>query len=601
MQRKLYQASLLSLFLCLGTISALSQAQESRDGGPPNLDSTFRAANDANAKRLAGLSPVTAAMLQHPSDGDWLAWRRGNDALGFSPLAGINAQNAHTLGLAWSWALPASPNEITPLAHDGVLYIASGNSIQAMDGATGNLLWGYSRKLPEALHEGESSIVKNIAIYQNLIFSPTPDGHVVALNAKNGEVVLDRMVLGDAEQAAHLVMDGGPVIARGKVIQGVSNCATYKGGCFIVALEAETGNEAWRFHTIARPGEPGGDSWNGAPVHERFGGSVWTTGSYDPELNLLYYGVGQTYDAATLLQRRSPVGESADALYTDSTLAINPDTGKLVWYYQHFQRDTWDFDWVFEQSLIDLPVHGKMRKLLVTGGKIGIFDVIDRTDGSYISSQDLGLQSLVSSINPQTGRKRVKPELEPEPFKTKTICPHSGGARSWPATAIDPGSHILYIPLEEACMDFTWKPENAEKTAQGGKDIFWVLKPRPDSDGNFGRVEALNIDTGKVVWIKRHRAAELSSLLVTAGGLIFDGDADRRFRASDSSNGNVLWETRLNAVPSSTPISYMSGGKQYIAVVSGGGGGHAETWGSLTPEIKFSTNGISIWVFSAAP
>ena len=408
-------------------------------------------------------------------------------------------------------------------------------------------------------------------------------------------------MLGEAENAAHLVIDGGPVIARGKVVQGVSGCATYKGGCFIVALDAGSGTEAWRFHTIARPEEPGGDSWNGAPLAERYGGSVWTSGSYDSDLNLLYYGVGQTYDAATLLRPHATRGESADALYTDSTVAINPDTGKLVWYYQHFQRDTWDFDWVFEQSLLDMPVGGTMRKLLVTSGKIGIVDVIDRTNGAYVSSQDLGLQSIVTSIDPTTGRKTVNPEMVPAPFQTKTVCPHSGGARSWPASAIDPTRHVLYLPLEEACMDFTWKPEDAAKTAAGVKDIFWVLKPRPDSDGNFGRLEALDLDTGQFIWMKRRRAPELSSLLVTGGGLVFDGDAARTFRASDAQTGVVLWETRLNSVPSATPITYMAAGRQYIAVVAGGGGGHAETWGSLTPEIKSPSNGTSLWVFAVAP
>lgn len=147
-------------------------------------------------------------------------------------------------------------------------------------------------------------------------------------------------------------------------------------------------------------------------------------------------------------------------------------------------------------------------------------------------------------------------------------------------------------------MDFTWKPEDATKTAAGGKDIFWVLKPRSDSDGKFGRLEAINLDTGKTVWITRQRAPELSSLLVTGGGLVFDGTADRRFRASDSSNGKLVWETKLNAVPSATPITYIAGGKQYVAIVGGGGGGHAETWGSLTPEIKSPANGTSLWVFA---
>jgi alcohol dehydrogenase (cytochrome c) len=390
-------------------------------------------------------------------------------------------------------------------------------------------------------------------------------------------------------------------VVRGKVIQGVSSCNGVKGGCFIVALDAHTGSEAWRFQTIARPGQPGGDSWNGAPVDERFGGAVWNAGSYDPDLNLLYYGVGQTYDTATLLQPQARQGESADALYTDSTLALDPDTGRLVWHYQHFNRDVWDFDWSFERLLVDLNVGGVPRKLSVTGGKIAVFDAIDRTSGRYLFSKDLGLQTLVKAIDPKTGRKIIDPALEPEAGKTKSICPHAGGARSWLGTALDPRTKILYVPLVESCMDFTWKPRAAADTAGGGSDIGWVLKARPDSDGNFGRVEALNLQTGKVAWIRRRRAPQASAILATAGGVIFEGSRDRTFRASDSATGKTLWSLRLNASPSSTPVAYSVGGQQYVAVVAGGGGAHDVTWPALTPEIVSPAGGASLWVFKLPP
>jgi alcohol dehydrogenase (cytochrome c) len=451
--------------------------------------------------------------------------------------------------------------------------------------------------LPEALDNGRNAIAKSMAIYQDKLYAPTPDGHLIALDVKTGKVVWDHPVVSTDEFAHGVRLDGGPLVAKGKVIMGATSCSNYKGGCFIVGLDAQTGEEAWRFNTIARPGQPGGDSWNGAPVDERYGAAVWTSGSYDPDLNLVYFGTGQTYDTSTLLEPREKKGDSDDALYTDSTVALDPDTGKLAWYYQHMNRDVWDLDWVFEQTLIDLPVNGTTKKLVVTGGKIAVFDAVDRTNGQYAFSKDLGLQNLVSAIDPKTGKKTINPALTPEANKTKLLCPHGGGARNWPATSYNPVTKILYVPMIESCAQFTWIPRDATKTAGGGNDMHWVVIPRPDSDGKFGRLAAINLETQKVVWTERQRAPISSSMLATAGGLVFNGARDRQFRAFDAATGAVLWETRLTAVPSSTPVTYSVNGQQYIAVVAGGGGPEDATWVNLTPEIHDASETTSLWVF----
>ncbi len=210
----------------------------------------------------------------------------------------------------------------------------------------------------------------------------------------------------------------------------------------------------------------------------------------------------------------------------------------------------------------------------------------------------MGLQTLVSAIDPETGIKHVNPALAPQAGVSKPICPHAGGARSWPATAVDPVSKIAYVPLVESCMDFTWTPRDPARTAAGGTDIRWVLKARPDSDGRFGRVQAINIETGKVLWVNRRRAPQSSSILATAGGLVFEGGRDRRFRALDSATGRTLWETRLSAVPSSTPITYSASGRQYVAVVAGGGNAHDATWPILTPEIENPQGATTLWIFA---
>lgn len=562
---------------------------------PANHDARYTKAMKQRERLLDSITPVSDEVLRHPPDGDWLTWRRTYSSLGYSPLRQIDLENASKLREAWAWVLPASPNEITPLVHDGILFIKSANTVEALDGRTGDLLWQYVRHLPPSLHDGSSNIVKNLAIYQNMLYAPTADGHIVALNVKTGAVIWDHEVLGAAETAHHLRLDGGPIVARGKVIMGASGCNTYPGGCFIVGLNANDGSETWRFNTIARPGQPGGDSWNGAPVNQRFGGSVWTSGSYDPDLNLVYFGIGQTYDTATLLEPRGQSGDSNDGLYTDSTVALDPATGKLAWYYQHMNRDVWDLDWAFDQMLVTLPIHGKQTNLVVTGGKIMIFDAVDRASGEYEFSKDLGLQTLVSAIDPQTGKKIINPALEPEANVTKHFCPHSGGGRNWPATSYDPATKILYVPLYESCQDFTWVPRDPSQTAAGGSDMHFVLQPRPDSDGNIGRLEAVNLETKKEVWAYRQRAAMSSSTLVTAGGIVFAGSRDRRFRAFDAASGKILWQRTLNAALSSTPVTYSADGQQYVAVVAGNGGPVA--WPQLTPEIANPAGGTTLWVF----
>ncbi|MGH9646162.1 MAG: pyrroloquinoline quinone-dependent dehydrogenase, partial [Bryobacteraceae bacterium] len=469
-------------------------------------------------------------------------------------------------------------------------------AIQALDAASGDLLWQYIRPTSGPQGFGASQ-GKGLAIYGDKLFAPTSDGHVIALDVHTGHLAWDQEVVPSG--SGGLSLNSAPIVVKGTVIAGVSLGVSSPGGCFIIGLDAQTGKERWRFHTIARPGQPGGDSWNGAPVDERFGGGVWTAGSYDAQLGLVYFGVGNTYDTATLLlpQPYPMKSKSNDALYTDSTLALDPDTGKLAWFYQHMNRDVWDLDWAFEQSLITLPIDGKPADLVVTGGKIAMFDAVNRADGKYEFSTDLGLQNVVASVDPATGKKNINPELQPEANKTKLLCPNANGARNWPATSYDPETKILYVPMVESCADFTWIPGNAAQTAAGGEDMHFTLRPRPDTDGNFGRIEAVNLETKKVVWIDRQRAPVASSMLSTAGGLVFNGTRDQQFTAYDAANGKILWHVRLNASPSSSPVTYAIGRKQYIAVVAGGGGTLDAGGGGLTPEID-NPVGTTLWTFA---
>ncbi len=257
-------------------------------------------------------------------------------------------------------------------------------------------------------------------------------------------------------------MTGGPLVARGKVMVGTTGRA--EGGNYIAALDAETGKEAWRFYTIARPGEPGGNSWNGLPLEKRNGGSVWIPGSYDPVHNLAFFAPGNTYDTGPIRILGNQPGVTNDALYLDSTLALEPDTGRLEWYFQHQANGQWDLDWAFERQVMQLPVNGSTQTVVVTAGKQMIFDIVEAETGKYLSSIDLGLQNLVTSIDPKTGAKITDPNLLPGDGKTKMICPHVSGGRGWMPTSYDAATKILYLPIVEACMDLgarrgrrTWK------------------------------------------------------------------------------------------------------------------------------------------------
>jgi len=543
---------------------------------------------DARPNPLDSMRPVTDAMLDSPGAGQWLTWRRAFDDQGFTPLDQINAGNVGSLQVAWTWSLPAGPSEAAPLVHDGVMFVHGfGDVVQALDAETGDLLWEYRRRLPENIGP---SVKRAISIYGTRLYVPTSDSHIVALDAMTGEVAWDTPI---ADPEAGFRMTGGPLVAAGKVMIGTVGRA--EGGNFITALDAETGEEAWRFYTIAQPGQPGGDTWNGLERLARNGASVWVPGSYDPELNLAFFGPAQTYDTGPL-RVLADESFSNDGLYTDSTIALDPDTGRLVWFYQHLPNDQWDLDWAFERIITDLPVGGTMQKVVVTGGKQAIFDVLRADNGSYVFSMDMGLQNVVESIDPVTGAKRIVDGITPGDGETKFVCPHAGGAKSWIPTALNPNTHILYIPLVESCMDLTPVPEGGRGNLSSG--VNWTLRPRPDSDGRYGRLQAFNLETRQTAWTVRTRAPRSSGVLATAGNLVFAGALDRMLTAYNATTGAELWSARLNDVPNTAPISFEIDGRQYLAVTVGNGGAQVATFPQLVPEIRLPAPSAAVWVFA---
>jgi alcohol dehydrogenase (cytochrome c) len=543
------------------------------------------------ANPLDRIRAVTDTMLNKVPDGDWLLWRRTYDAAGFSPLKTINRSNVKDLRVAWTWSLPGGANESTPIVHDGVLFVHGfGDKVQALDAATGDFLWQYSRPLPKGV---APSIKRGLSIYGNRLYVPTSDAHLVALDVKTGHVIWDTEV---ADTKSGYRVTGGPLVARGKVMIGTTGRAA--GGNFVAALDAETGKEAWRFYTLARPGAGAVDTWNGLPLEKRNGGSVWIPGSYDPVQNLAFFAPGNTYDTAPLRTPVQQAGVTNDGLYLDSTLALNPETGQLHWYFQHQSNGQWDLDWAFERLIAQLPVNGQVKSVVVTAGKQAIFDVVDTETGKYFSSLDMGLQNVVTSIDPKTGVKSVNADLVPGDGKTKMVCPHVGGGRGWHPTSYDPTARIIYVPIVEACMDLV--PVEPGERGSLSTGVRWTVRPRPESDGKYGRLQAINFVTKQTVWVERQRAPLTTGTLATAGGLVFVGSLDRSFGAHDAATGALLWKTRLNDVPSSAPISYSAAGQEYIAVIVGPGGFQSNAYLPLVPEIQNPPDhGAALWVFEA--
>jgi alcohol dehydrogenase (cytochrome c) len=576
------QAALARMVIPVGGFSVTSYSPYA-----PSLPAVKR------ANPLDTFTPISDAQLVEPAAQDWLTWRRSYDAQGFSPLTQITPRNVAGLRVAWSWTLPTGSSESTPLVHDGVMFVqGASDRVQALDARTGDLLWQYDRRLPEGV---AGSFKRGLALHGNRLYMGTSDVRVIALDVKTGRLVWEQTI-GDPKVREQI--GGGPLVAKGKVMIGTvgTGVGAKPGGPEIVGLDAETGRIAWRVHTIAQPGTPGGDSWNGMPLQQRSGASVWTPGSYDAGAGLAYFGTGNTYDTGPLVKPTGAPGVTNDALYTDSTLAIDPDTGKVAWHFQHHPNDQWDLDWAFERQLARLPVNGQNRTVMFTAGKIGIYDALDAKSGEYLFSIDLGLNNLVTRIDPKTGAKTTRPELVPGDGQVKMVCPHAAGAKNWLPASYSPAGRTLFVPIVEACMDLFPVPGGGRGGLSTGVNL--GVRPRPDSDGNYGRLQAINLETRKTLWTTRHRAPITTGTLSTAGGVVFAGALDRSLRAYDAASGKVLWETRLNDVSSAVPISYAVNGKQYIAIVSGRGGFHYASYAPLVPELSPPPDrGSSLWVF----
>ncbi len=549
--------------------------------------------------------PVTDAMLQDPAPGDWLMWRRTLDSWGYSPLDQINRNNVGDLRMVWSRGLAQGAQQGTPLAYGGMLFMPNPNDIiQAIDAVSGDLVWEYIRVIPDDINDyvgGLVSVNRNIAIHGNRIIHTANDGYAFALDATTGQLVWETEIFDYTENPVR--HSSGPIIAGGKVISGRS-CRPRYGpeACAIVAHDAETGEELWRRPLIPAPGEPGDESWGDVPYEERAHVGSWMVPSFDPELNLIYVGTSVTSPAPKFLQG----GTDNKHLYHNSTLALDADTGEIVWYYQHL-NDSWDLDHPFERILVDTAVapdagavewinpriqRGEVRKV-VTGipGKTGIVYTLDRETGEFLWATTTTTQNVISDIDGATGQVTENAELVFSALGQEVFtCPTWNGGKDWEAGAYSPLTNMMYMPLRNACARML--ATTAAGTSHYALAVRNEIAPGTDQ---VGTVYAISVETGETTWVYEQRAATMS-LVTTGGGLVFGGDNNGRLRAWDQETGEVLWEINLGSAVTGFPISYAIDGRQYLAVGTGTAS-TASLFGRLTPEIRPSTTN-NLFVFA---
>lgn len=485
-----------------------------------------------------GLDP--AALLQPPTD-TWPTYNGDYSGRRYSTIARINQSNVGSLGLAWAFQTHSTTFKATPLEVHGVLYFSTPDNAWAIDARTGRRIWHYERP-----SEGDHLASRGLAMYKNRLYFGTPDAHMICLDARTGNVLWDKVI---ADVKFGYYLSAAPLVVKDRIIVGTSGDSADVPH-FLEALDAETGNSIWKWDSLPKPGAAGSETWPNAEALTHGGGPTWMPGTYDPKLNLLYWGTGNPHPVL------AGGGRAGDNLYTCSIVAINADTGKLVWYFQPSPHDTHDWDAVETPVLFDAPFNGKPRQLLAQASRNGYFFVLDRATGEHLVTTRFMETDFASGIDAK-GRPIPDEAKDPQPAGAFVRSPADGGT-NWMAPSFSPDTGLFYVNAQEgsSLWYLTLNDDNKPQGHQAGAtNSFWLES----------RLLAIDYRSGKTVWFRKGGENRgFPGILTTAGKLLFTGDVSGSLLALDPANGKVLWQTYGGGVLNSSPMTYELDGRQYV-------------------------------------
>ena len=537
-------------------------------------------------------SNVTDARLINPEERNWLSYRGNLEGWGFSMLDEITVDNVANLEPVWTFSTSVlGGHESPPIVNDGVMFVTTpGNLLYAIDAASGDLLWRYQHDLPQtyiAFHRTN----RGVALYGDKVYMATLDARVVALDAATGEKIWDTAV---QDNNFGYYITTAPLAINGKIMVGTSGGELGIRG-FVVALDSETGEEAWRTYTVPGPGEPGNETWPGDSWRTG-GAAVWIPGHYDPELGLAYFGTG---NPGPWIGDQRP----GDNLYTNSVIALDVENGEIRAHHQYHWNGSWDWDEVSTPILMPVERAGREFNALVHPGRNGYLWTLERQANriGFVDAEPYVFQNAFRSIDPETGRPTYDADHTPATGEAVDFCPSLWGGKDWPPAAYNPETGLVYIPVNENhCgviegREVTYMPGSSYT---GARTEFTLREP----EGNIGEIQAWDMNAGEEVWSVEFQSHNWGGILTTSGNLIFSGGtSDRYFRAHDASNGNELWRFRTNSGIIGVPSTYSVDGKQYVAVQSGWGvdaAGMTARIDQVRGTRTFVPQGGVIWVFA---